>query len=217
MGGIVGRLFREFAVTLSVAILVSLLVSLTATPMMCARLLRHEPEKKRGSFSRTSERAFDLLLHGYERSLTWALQHGRLMMVILIGTVCLNIYLYTIVPKGFFPQQDTGRLTGNIQADQSIVPGDAAETSVSWRLSVKIWRWMPWATEVPTSLGFHVRHANRSKNASYRWMGHRRLRGKLVHSAGCSFRPRRFTWADGRATQCQYRAAGQNYLDDPQC
>jgi multidrug efflux pump len=120
MGGIIGRLFREFAVTLSVAILVSLMVSLTTTPMMCARLLRHKRESNQGWFSRVSERAFDSLLGRYERSLTWALRHSMFMMVILLATVCLNIYLYIIVPKGFFPQQDTGRLVGNIQADQSI-------------------------------------------------------------------------------------------------
>ena len=120
MGGIIGRLFREFAVTLSVAILVSLLVSLTTTPMMCARLLRRVRESNRGWFSRASERAFGSLLHRYEVSLAWALRHSRFMMVILLATICLNVYLYVIVPKGFFPQQDTGRLVGNIQADQSI-------------------------------------------------------------------------------------------------
>jgi len=120
MGGLVGRLFREFAVTLSVAVLVSLVVSVTTTPMMCARLLQHEPERKPGRFSRTSGRVFAVLLHGYERTLGWALRHPLLMMFLLLATVCLNVYLYVIVPKGFFPQQDTGRLTGSIQADQGI-------------------------------------------------------------------------------------------------
>ena len=120
MGGIVGRLFREFAVTLSVAILVSLVISLTTTPMMCARLLRHEPERKRGRLYQASERWFAAMLRGYEKTLAWALRHAWLMIVILLATVCLNVYLYVIVPKGFFPQQDTGRLTGSIQADQSI-------------------------------------------------------------------------------------------------
>ncbi|HYL19003.1 MAG TPA: multidrug efflux RND transporter permease subunit [Burkholderiales bacterium] len=120
MGGIVGRLFREFAVTLSVAILVSLAISLTTTPMMCARLLRHGPARKRGSLYEVSERWFEALLRGYERTLAWALRHSWLMMLVLLVTVCLNVYLYVIVPKGFFPQQDTGRLTGSIQADQSI-------------------------------------------------------------------------------------------------
>ena len=120
MGGIVGRLFREFAVVLSVAILISLLVSLTTTPMMCARLLRPERAREHGRLYRASERVFAAMLRGYEVTLRWALRHGPLVLVILVGTICLNVYLYIIVPKGFFPQQDTGRLVGNIQADQSI-------------------------------------------------------------------------------------------------
>ncbi len=122
MGGIVGRLFREFAVTLSVAILVSLLVSVTTTPMMCARLLRDRPAgaPERGRFDRAGERVFAAVLRWYEKSLSWTLRHGPLMMLLLAATVCLNVYLYVVVPKGFFPQQDTGRLIGNIQADQSI-------------------------------------------------------------------------------------------------
>jgi multidrug efflux pump len=119
MGGVVGRLFREFAITLSAAILVSLVVSLTVTPMMCARLLRPRSESSQGRFHRVSERIFNALLNGYRVSLGWALAHGRIMMLVLLATVCLNIYLYTAIPKGFFPQQDTGRLTGAIQADQS--------------------------------------------------------------------------------------------------
>ncbi len=123
MGGIVGRLFREFAVTLSVAILVSLVLSLTVTPMMCARVLarpRTGGPGRAGRFYRASERAFEALLAGYARSLSWALAHGPLMMASLAAVICLNVYLYVIVPKGFFPQQDTGRMVGNIQADQSI-------------------------------------------------------------------------------------------------
>ncbi|HTS22894.1 MAG TPA: multidrug efflux RND transporter permease subunit [Casimicrobiaceae bacterium] len=120
MGGIVGRYFREFAVTLSVAILVSLVLSLTTTPMMCSRLLRPVREREPGRLFASSERAFEALLRGYERSLAWVLEHGPLTMLVLLVTVCLNVYLYIIVPKGFFPQQDTGRLIGFIQADQSI-------------------------------------------------------------------------------------------------
>ena len=120
MGGIVGRLFREFAVTLSVAIMVSLLVSLTTTPMMCARLLKPRSARVPGRLFLASERVFAGLLHRYERSLSWALSHAWLMIVLLLVTVGLNIYLFVIVPKGFFPQQDSGRLIGNIQADQSI-------------------------------------------------------------------------------------------------
>ncbi len=120
MGGIVGRLFREFAIVLSVAILISLVVSLTTTPMMCARLLQPQGVRRHGRLYLAGERAFAALLHGYEKSLTWALRHSRLMLALLGATVCLNVYLYVIVPKGFFPQQDTGRIVGSIQADQSI-------------------------------------------------------------------------------------------------
>ena len=120
MGGIVGRLFREFAVTLSAAVLVSLLISLTATPMMCARLLKPEHERTRGRLYRASERVFQWLLHGYRVSLAWSLRHGRFMMVLLAATIALNVYLYVAIPKGFIPTQDTGRLIGWIRADQSI-------------------------------------------------------------------------------------------------
>ena len=122
MGGIVGRLFREFAVTLSAAILVSLVVSLTATPMMCAYFLRPRAEKERPPFLllRWSESVFASTLRLYERTLGWALRHARLVMLILLATVVLNVYLFMIVPKGFFPQQDTGRIVGNVIADQSI-------------------------------------------------------------------------------------------------
>jgi multidrug efflux pump len=121
MGGIVGRLFREFALTLSLAILVSLVISLTTTPMLCALFLR--PEKSaapRGRFFRTTEAGFARMLHGYERTLGWALRHAPLVMTIMFATIGLNIYLYIIIPKGFFPQQDTGQLMGMVQADQSI-------------------------------------------------------------------------------------------------
>jgi multidrug efflux pump len=120
MGGIVGRLFREFAVTLSVAILISLVVSLTTTPMMCARLLRPEAARKSSPIGRWSERVYQRLVGAYGRSLGWGLSHGIIVMGVLLATVCLNVYLYVQIPKGFFPQQDTGRLIGSIQADQSI-------------------------------------------------------------------------------------------------
>jgi multidrug efflux pump len=120
MGGIVGRLFREFAVTLSVAVLVSLVVSLTMTPVMCAYLARPQRQGAPGFFARLSERGFAGVLSFYEQSLRWALSHSRLMMLLLVAVLALNFYLFWIVPKGFFPQQDTGRLVGGIQADQSI-------------------------------------------------------------------------------------------------
>ncbi|WP_420997765.1 efflux RND transporter permease subunit [Cupriavidus sp. 30B13] len=120
MGGIVGRLFQEFAVTLSVAILVSLVVSLTTTPMMCSRLLRPiPPEREQGRFFRASERVFQWLHDGYARTLAVALRHSLLVWMVLLCTVGLNVWLYVIVPKGFFPQQDTGRLIGFIRADQA--------------------------------------------------------------------------------------------------
>ncbi|HEY3755597.1 MAG TPA: efflux RND transporter permease subunit [Opitutaceae bacterium] len=118
MGGIVGRLFREFAVTLAVTIIVSLGVSLTATPMMCSRLLR-EPSSH-GRLFRASERGFKWMLDGYRRSLDWVLRHSLTVLIIAIVVLALNVVLYRVVPKGFFPQQDTGRMQGLIIADQDI-------------------------------------------------------------------------------------------------
>jgi multidrug efflux pump len=120
MGGIVGRLFREFAMTISIAILISLAVSLATTPMMCAVLLRGETGEGHGRLYRVSERFFEAMLNFYRRTLTSALRHPALMMLVFFVTVGLSVYLYVVIPKGFFPQQDTGRLIGSIQADQSI-------------------------------------------------------------------------------------------------
>jgi multidrug efflux pump len=123
MGGIVGRLFREFAVTLSAAIMVSLVVSLTLTPMMCAYVLRHRPQEEesaagQGRLARLLQATGAWLWGGYKRSLGWALAHSRFMMLLLLVTVGLNFYLYAVVPKGFFPQQDTGQLLGFFRVDQ---------------------------------------------------------------------------------------------------
>jgi multidrug efflux pump len=118
MGDIVGRFFREFAMTLSFAILISLVCSLTLTPMMCARLLSSGP-REHGRLYRASERAFNSMRDGYARTLRWALAHPLVMVAALLIAVALNIYLYIAVPKGFFPQQDTGRLVGFIRADQT--------------------------------------------------------------------------------------------------
>ena len=120
MNGIVGRLFREFAVTLSVAIAVSLVVSLTTTPMMCAILLKSKEDQKRGSLYQFSERIFDRILAVYEYTLTKVLRHQRITMFVTLSTIGFTVYLYVIIPKGFFPQQDTGRLTGSLMADQDI-------------------------------------------------------------------------------------------------
>ena len=120
MGGIVGRLFREFAVTLSLAILVSLLVSLTTTPMMCAQFLRSSRETTHGRLYRLAERIFDGALHFYERTLGWGLRHQPIVLGVLLATIAVNVYLFVVVPKGFFPQQDSGRIVGNILAEQDI-------------------------------------------------------------------------------------------------
>jgi multidrug efflux pump len=120
MQGLVGRLFREFAVVLSTAIAMSLLVSLTVTPMLCAKFLRPQSERKHGRIYRASERAFDGMLKLYRGSLGWVLRHQAFTLAVTVLTACLSIYLYIIAPKGFFPQQDTGRLGGSIQAAQDI-------------------------------------------------------------------------------------------------
>ncbi|HEY1544445.1 MAG TPA: efflux RND transporter permease subunit [Xanthobacteraceae bacterium] len=119
MAGIVGRLFREFALTLSIAILVSLVVSLTTTPMLCAFVLGRGP-RRHGRLYRASERVFDAMLRAYDRTLSVALRHPAMVILVLFVTVGLNVVLFLTIPRGFFPQQDTGRLIGRIQADQSI-------------------------------------------------------------------------------------------------
>ena len=120
MGGIVGRLFREFAVTLSAAVLVSLVISLSTTPMMCATLLRPEKPRAHGVFYNASERMFNWMHSRYELSLSWALRHSRFMIILMLSIVVVSVVLFVKIPKGFFPEQDSGRLAGGIQADQSI-------------------------------------------------------------------------------------------------
>ena len=120
MGGIVGRLFREFAITLSIAIAISMVVSLTTTPMMCAYLLRRIEPEERNRMSAAMERGFQKLLQFYQRTLAWALEHGTVMLGVLAVTIVLNLVLFNKIPKGFFPEQDTGRLSATVQADQSI-------------------------------------------------------------------------------------------------
>jgi hydrophobe/amphiphile efflux-1 (HAE1) family protein len=120
MGGIVGRLFREFAVTLSVAIVVSLVVSLTTTPMLSAKFLESHDKRKHGWFFRTGERVQQWMAAEYERGLRWVLDHQKLMLLITVGTFALNVYLYILVPKGFFPEQDTGRIGGQVQGQQDV-------------------------------------------------------------------------------------------------
>jgi hydrophobe/amphiphile efflux-1 (HAE1) family protein len=120
MGGIVGRLFREFAVTLSVAIMVSLVVSLTTTPMLSAKFLEPHNKRQHGWFYRLGERALKWLAAEYERGLRWVLQHQKLVLTITVLTFVLNVYLYILVPKGFFPEQDAGRIGGQVQGQQDV-------------------------------------------------------------------------------------------------
>src|SRR5579862_4824325 len=120
MGGLVGRLFREFAVTLSIAIGVSLVVSLTTTPTMCAQLLRPIKEEEHNRAYRITQAGFDYILKVYRHALEWVFRHQPLTLIVTILTACLKVYLYTIVPKGFFPQQDVGRIIGTVQAAQDI-------------------------------------------------------------------------------------------------
>jgi hydrophobe/amphiphile efflux-1 (HAE1) family protein len=120
MGGIVGRLFREFAVTLSVAIMMSLVVSLTTTPMLSAKFLEAHDTRRHGWFYRTGERVQAWMASEYERGLRWVLEHQKLVLLITVGTFVLNVYLYVLVPKGFFPEQDTGRIGGQVQGQQDV-------------------------------------------------------------------------------------------------
>ncbi len=120
MGGIVGRLFREFAVTLSAAILVSMCISLTATPMMCSRLLKHERAEDHGRIYRASENVFNWMLRTYERLLTDVLRHPAISLCVLLVTIGVNIFLFVVIPKGFFPEQDNGTVFGGARASQDI-------------------------------------------------------------------------------------------------
>ena len=120
MGGLVGRLFHEFAYTLSIAVMVSLVVSLTTTPMMCAYLVREPRHQKNSGLMHVAESVFDGSHRLYDRTLRWSLDNPRTIMFVLLVTIVVNVILFSMVPKGFFPQQDTGRLVGGIRADQSI-------------------------------------------------------------------------------------------------
>ena len=118
MGGIVGRLFREFAVTLAAAILVSLAVSLTTTPMLAAKFLQSHQDRKRGWIYRSGDRLLKTLAGEYRRGLRWVLRHQGVMLTILMLTIALNFYLFFLIPKGFFPEQDNGRLNGQVRGQQ---------------------------------------------------------------------------------------------------
>ncbi|MDQ2842917.1 MAG: multidrug efflux RND transporter permease subunit [Acidobacteriota bacterium] len=127
MGDITGRLFREFAVTLAVTIIFSAIVSLTLTPMLCAKLLRHKTDANEGRFYQASERVFERTIAFYGRTLTWVLRHRTMTLLVAAATLALTVFLYIIIPKGFFPVQDTGEIQGVSEADQSISFGEMAK------------------------------------------------------------------------------------------
>ena len=212
MGGIVGRLFREFAVTLSAAILVSLAVSLTTTPMMCARLLRPMRNVRHGSWYRASERAFDALARAYARTLDVALRNGPIVMLVLLATVCLNVYLYIAIPKGFFPQQDTGRMVGFIDADQGISFQAMREKLATF---VDVVRADPAVESVVAFTGGGRRNSGsmfvglkpRSERTESAEQVIARLRGKLAHEpgAGLFLTPVQDIRIGGRQSNAQYQ------------
>ena len=212
MGGIVGRLFREFAITLSAAILVSLAVSLTTTPMMCARLLRPMRNVRHGPLYRASERAFDALARAYARTLDVALRNGPIVMLVLLATVCLNVYLYIAIPKGFFPQQDTGRMVGFIDADQGISFQAMREKLATF---VDVVRADPAVESVVAFTGGGRRNAGsmfvglkpRSERKDSVEQVIARLRGKLAHEpgAGLFLTPVQDIRIGGRQSNAQYQ------------
>ncbi len=127
MGEVVGRLFHEFAVTLAVTIVISAVVSLTLVPMLCAKLLRHRPAAERGRFDRGAERAFDWIIGQYGRALSWVLDHQKLALLVAAATLGLTVALYVVIPKGFFPEQDTGMIQGISEASQTISYAEMAK------------------------------------------------------------------------------------------
>ena len=134
MGDVVGRLFREFAVTLAVTIVISAVVSLTLTPMMCARILHYNPEEQQTRFYRASERAFERMIAFYGRTLKFVLRYQTITLLMALATLVLTIFLYIVAPKGFFPVQDTGVIQGISQAPRDhLVPGHGARSIRSWR------------------------------------------------------------------------------------
>src|SRR5882724_4176986 len=193
MGGIVGRLFREFAVTLTLAIVVSLVVSLSTTPMMCARLLKPIPPGGHGRLYRLSERAFTMLLNAYAVTLGWVLRHQPVTLLVMLVTIGLNIYLFAIVPKGFFPQQDSGRIIGSIQASQDISFPAMREKMAEF---VNIVLTDPAATAVVAFTGGNLNTQNTGRMfISLKPLHERkvsadqiigRLRGKLAHVPGAN-------------------------------
>jgi multidrug efflux pump len=212
MGGIVGRLLREFAVTLSMAITISLVISLSTTPMMCAIFLRVQQKESHGRFYRWSEAVFDTSLRFYERTLAWSLRHSFTVLLVLVATIGLNFYLFAVIPKGFIPQEDTGRLIGNLQGDQSI--SFQAMSDKLRRLSVIIQA----DPAVDSVVGYT---GGRQTNSGFLFIGLKprserrlsadqvvaRLRPKLAHVAGARLylQNSQDIRAGGRSSNAQYQ------------
>ena len=210
MGGIVGRLFREFAVTLSVAIVISMLVSLTTTPMMCSRILRPQAEEKHGRLFQASERFFLRIMGHYETSLAWVLRHQRFTLGVALGTMVATVALYIVIPKGFFPQQDTGRITGSIQAAQDISFAGMEKLMVDY---VAIVQADPAIENVTAFVGggntgrlfTSLRPNNQRKESADQIIA--RLRGKTAHIAGGTLfmQPVQDLRLGGRPSSSQYQ------------
>jgi len=220
MGGILGRIFREFAVTLSAAVAISMVISLTTTPAMCAKFLKSEKDQKHGWLGRASERGFKAMYDGYASSLRWVLQHQPLVLGITLGTLCLAIYLYVVIPKGFFPQQDTGRINGNARASE-----DTSFQTMQQKLLeyVAIVRTDP---AVEAVSGFINRANTAGVSISLKPLAERkvgvsevinRLRPKVARVSGATFfmQPQQDVQIGGRAgnAQFQYTLQGDNLQD----
>jgi multidrug efflux pump len=214
MGGLVGRLFREFAVVLATAILVSLLISLSTTPMMCARFLKSAHDARHGRLYRFTERVFERILGLYARTLGWALRYHRLTLALMLTTIAVNVYLFMIVPKGFFPQQDTGRLIGNVQAEQDISSPAMREKMAEFVNTVKS---DPAVSDVVGFTGGLFNTTNTGRVfVSLKAHGERRLpadeiiarlRGKLAHVPGATLflQSVQDLRIGGRASNAQYQ------------
>jgi multidrug efflux pump len=223
MAGIVGRLFREFAVTLSVAVGISMVVSLTTTPMMCALFLKPETGRKHNWLYRLSERGFNWLHDAYDARLRWVLRHQPVMLLVTFATIALAVYLYIVIPKGFFPQQDTGRLSGGIQAAQ-----DISFNAMQKKLTqfIQIVKDDPAVDSVVGFTGGQGAQNTGRAFASLKPIGERklsvdlviaRLRGKLAHVPGATlyFQAVQDVQIGGRMgnAQYQYTLQGDNLQD----
>jgi multidrug efflux pump len=223
MGGIVGRLFREFAVTLSAAIAVSLVVSLTTTPMLCARFLKAHDPGGHGALYRMSERGWLWMNRTYKTSVGWVLRHKRFTFAVAILMVVLNVWLYFIVPKGFFPQQDTGRMTGTIMGDQDVSFQDMRDKTNQF---IRIVKQDPAIENVLASVGGNSAQNQGRMFVTLKPLAQRkisvdkviaRLRPKLAHVPGATlyFQGVQDLQIGGRQSnaQFQYTLSGENLTE----